>query len=93
MVLKGNKTIVANEDGESHINSTGNPGMATAGSGDVLAGIIGGLAGQSISSWDAAVAGVYLHGLAGDLVAKEKGKYGMIASDIIEKIPYAIKQA
>ena len=92
IVLKGKNSIVANECGEIYINKTGNPGMATAGAGDVLAGVIGGLAGQGFSAWDAAVAGVYLHGYAGDLAAKEKGEYGMIASDIVEKLPYAIKQ-
>ena len=90
VVLKGYRTVVANDSGKIYINMTGNPGMSTAGVGDVLTGMIAGLAAQGFSPWDAAVAGVYLHGLAGDLAAKEKGEYGMIASDLVEKIPYAI---
>jgi len=90
VVLKGYRTVVANDSGKIYINMTGNPGMSTAGVGDVLTGMIAGLAAQGFSPWDAAVAGVYLHGLAGDLAAREKGEYGMIASDLLEKIPYAI---
>jgi len=73
-----------------YINPTGNPGMATAGSGDVLTGLILSLLGQGLSAADAALAGAYLHGLAGDIAAKEKGYYGLIASDIRDAIPYAI---
>lgn len=90
-VLKGSRTIVALPDGEAYINLTGNPGMATAGSGDVLTGIIAGLIGQGIKPEEAAIAGVYLHGFAGDRVADVKGIYGLIASDIINELPYAIK--
>lgn len=90
-LLKGYKTIIANTDGKFFINSTGNPGMATAGSGDVLTGIITSLVGQKIDCFKAACCGAYLHGYAGDLTANEKGQYGMIATDIIENIPYAIK--
>lgn len=92
VVLKGHRTVVADDKGHLFVNDTGNPGMATAGTGDVLTGIIAGLAAQGISSWEAAVAGVNLHGLAGDLAAKEKGEYGMIASDLVEMIPYAINK-
>ena len=92
VVLKGHRTVVASPEGKLYINKTGNPGMATAGVGDVLTGMIAGLAAQGLSAWDAAVAGVYLHGLAGDMAAKEKGQYGMIASDLIEQIPYAISK-
>ena len=92
LVLKGNKTIVASPDKKNYVNKTGNPGMATAGSGDCLAGMIAALLGQGMSSFEAAKSGVYLHGLAGDLAAKEKTQAGMIASDIIEKIPEAIKK-
>ena len=92
VVLKGYKTIVADQSGRIYINQSGNPGMATAGAGDVLTGMIVSFLAQGLSSWDAAVAGVYLHGLAGDLAAKEKGQYGMIASDIIEQIPYALQK-
>jgi len=90
VVLKGYQTVVAESSGKVYINQTGNPGMATAGVGDVLTGMIAGLAGQGLSPFEAAVTGVYLHGLAGDLAAKEKGEYGMIASDLIDKIPEAI---
>lgn len=81
-VLKGAGTLVASPGQNSYINTTGNPGMATGGSGDVLSGIIGALTGQGLSCLDAALAGVYIHGLAGDLAAKNLGEYGMIASDI-----------
>jgi len=92
MVLKGHHTVVADNNGQLHINKTGNPGMATAGSGDVLTGMIAAFLGQSLNSFDAAKFAVYLHGLAGDLAAKEKTEMGMIASDIIDKIPEAIKK-
>jgi NAD(P)H-hydrate epimerase len=92
VVLKGNKTVIAKPSGETFVNRTGNPGMATGGVGDVLTGMIAGLLAQGFSPWNAAVAGVYLHGLAGDLAAKEKGEYGMIASDLVEKIPYALQK-
>ena len=93
VVLKGHHTIVADCHGKSYTNMTGNPGMATAGSGDVLAGIIAALIGQNIAPFDAAHYGVYLHGLAGDLAAKDKTQMGMVASDIIANIPQAIKRA
>lgn len=92
LILKGNRTVIADESGRYLINETGNPGMASAGAGDVLTGMIAGFAGQSFSLWDAAVCGVYLHGLSGDLAVKDKGEFGMIASDLIEKIPYAIQK-
>jgi NAD(P)H-hydrate epimerase len=92
LVLKGANTVVAGPNGEVFINSTGNPGMATAGTGDALAGMIGSLLSQGHPPTQAACLGVYLHGLAGDLAAREKGEMGMIAGDLIEKIPEAIKQ-
>lgn len=91
LILKGNRTIVISKDLEKYINETGNPGMATAGSGDVLGGIVGGLLSQGINAFDASKAAVYIHGLAGDMGADEKTEYGLIASDILENIPYAIK--
>jgi len=91
LVLKGYKTVVAEPAGKIYINNTGNPGMATAGSGDVLTGIIASFLGQGLDAFSAVKYAVYLHGLAGDLAAKEKTQLGMIASDIIEKIPEAIK--
>lgn len=91
LVLKGYQTIVT--DGSSvYINQTGNPGLATAGSGDVLSGIIGAMLAMGNSLWDSAVAGVYLHGYAGDICALENGQYGMVATDIIDNIPKAIMQ-
>jgi len=92
LVLKGHHTVVADNKGGFYINKTGNPGMATAGSGDALTGMIAAFLGQGLNSFDAAKFAVYLHGLSGDLAAKEKTKMGMIASDIIDKIPEAIKR-
>jgi NAD(P)H-hydrate epimerase len=74
------------------INSTGNPGMASGGTGDVLTGMIGSLLAQGYSASQAACLGVYLHGLAGDLAAQEKGEIAMIAGDLIDKIPQAFKE-
>jgi NAD(P)H-hydrate epimerase len=91
VVLKGAGTIVAGPDGRLAVNSTGNPGMATAGTGDVLTGIITGLLAQGLSAWDAACAGVYLHGLAGDLAASEQSEMGLIAGDVIQAIPWALQ--
>lgn len=90
VVLKGARTIVADKGGHVYINPTGNPGMATAGSGDSLTGIIASLIGQGVGGTFAAVAGVYLHGLAGDIAARSKGEYGLTATDIVENIPTAI---
>lgn len=91
VVLKGAGTVVAFPDGEAFVNPTGNAGMASGGTGDVLAGMIASLIAQGMSSHDAAVAGVYLHGLAGDIVAK-RGMVGMTALDLAEAIPLAIHQ-
>ena len=91
VVLKGSRTVVALPDGALYVNTTGNPGMATGGAGDVLTGIIVSLVGQGVKPADAAIAGVYLHGLAGDAAAGKKGMHGMIAGDIIEELPYVIK--
>lgn len=92
LVLKGARTIVAKPDGHVAICPTGNPGMATAGTGDALTGIIVGLLAQQLTPWDAACAGTYLHGLAGDLAAAEFGQAGMLAGDLIARIPCALKQ-
>ncbi|MFA4843329.1 MAG: NAD(P)H-hydrate dehydratase [Candidatus Margulisiibacteriota bacterium] len=90
VVLKGDKTVVANPQGKVYLNNTGNPGMGTAGSGDVLTGLIAGLLGQVPSAYEAAQIGVYLHGLAGDLAAKEKGEVSLIASDLVDYVPAAV---
>ncbi len=91
IVLKGVPTIVASKDGAAILNSTGNPGMATAGAGDVLSGIISGLWAQGLSDAEAAWAGVYLHGLSGDLVIKKLGERSLMANDLIEYLPNAIQ--
>ena len=87
LVLKGARTVIATADGKVFINSTGNPGMASAGMGDVLAGILTALLGQGFSAEDAMKLGVYLHGFIGDRVAAAKGENGLIASDIIKGLP------
>ena len=88
VVLKGAGTVVA--DGQKiYVNKTGNPGMATAGSGDVLTGTITALIGQRLTNLDAAVLGVYIHGLAGDIAAKKTGQVSLMATDIIKSLPEA----
>jgi ADP-dependent NAD(P)H-hydrate dehydratase len=88
VVLKGAGTVVTDAS-RVYVNSTGNPGMATAGSGDVLTGLIAALAGQGLSLFDAAVLGVYLHGLAGDIAAGVLGQISLTATDIVESMPSA----
>jgi NAD(P)H-hydrate epimerase len=89
LVLKGVPTVVADSDGRSFINPTGNPSMAKAGSGDVLTGIIASFMGQGLTAVDASSLGVYIHGMAGDLAASEFGLQSVLASDIIGAIPAA----
>ena len=91
-VLKGARTVIADPSGAVFINTTGNSGMATAGAGDVLAGTIGGLLAQGASPLEAAVCGVYVHGLAGDIAADEIGQAGMIAGDLLKALPEALKK-
>ena len=83
-------TVIANWNEEVFINPTGNPGMATAGAGDVLAGIIGGLLAQRVDPMQAAILGVYIHGRAGDLLSEQLGDAGLLASDILQAIPIAV---
>jgi NAD(P)H-hydrate epimerase len=100
LVFKGAPTIVAEPKGQVYINSAGNAGMATAGSGDLLTGIIIGLAAQMLFDTrgrkiekimlDASLSGVYIHSVAGDLAKGQKGEMGMIAGDIMDKIPEAL---
>jgi hydroxyethylthiazole kinase-like uncharacterized protein yjeF len=92
VVLKGNRTVIATPDQEVYINPTGNPGMATGGTGDVLTGMIGGLLAQGLPPLEAAKWGVYLHGLAGDIAAQEIGEIPLIASDIIDYLPDALTE-
>ena len=86
VVLKGHRTLIAAPDGTVMENPTGNPGMATGGSGDVLAGIIGSLAAQGMSPYAAATCGVYLHGAAGDAAAARHSQRGMLPTDLIEEL-------
>lgn len=89
LLLKGPQTVVAHADGRVYVNTTGNPGMATAGSGDVLTGMIAAFVAQGLNGFEAAKWGAYIHGLAGDLAAKKRGRVSLIATDIIEQIPKA----
>ena len=92
IILKGHYTAICCSDGDICFNTTGNSGMATAGTGDVLTGILLALLSQGYPQKDACRLGVYIHGLAGDLAAEELGEEGMIASDVIKYIPYAFKK-
>jgi NAD(P)H-hydrate epimerase len=91
LVLKGAPTIIFNPAGEVFINSTGNPGMAKFGSGDVLTGVISGFLAQTEEIEDALISAVYIHSLAADILLEEKTEYGYTSEDLIEKIPDAIK--
>lgn len=92
VVLKNAYTFICTPDGKLLLNTNGNPGMATAGSGDVLTGILAGLLAQGLSSYQVVVTGVFLHGLAGDIAANEKGQESLLARDIIAALPTAIQQ-
>lgn len=89
LILKGARTIIASPTGTAAINSSGNPGMATGGMGDVLTGILVSLLGQGYGSWDTCRLGVFIHGYAADLVAEQKGEIGITASDVQEMLPFA----
>jgi hydroxyethylthiazole kinase-like uncharacterized protein yjeF len=92
VVLKGHHTLVADPEGHVNVNPTGNPGMASGGMGDVLAGMTVALLGRGIDPFDAACTAVYLHGFAGDLLAEEMGDTGLAAMDLAERIPAAIQK-
>jgi hydroxyethylthiazole kinase-like uncharacterized protein yjeF len=91
VVLKGAYTVVAGPDGRVAIEPFANPGLATAGTGDVLAGTIVALRAQGLGAFEAAVAGAYLHGLAGNLARREKGTAGMVAGDLLTHLPQALQ--
>ena len=91
VVLKGYQTLIAEPDGSIHVNPTGNPGMATAGSGDVLTGTVGAWLARGLPALEAARNGVFLHGLAGDLIAASRGEDGLVAGDLAEQLPRAIR--
>ena len=91
LLLKGVPTVLAEPGGKAYINPTGNPGMATGGTGDVLTGMLSSFIGQGLNPTDAAILGVYMHGLAGDIAADKKGAHSLIASDIIDSLPEAFK--
>ncbi|MDH4265802.1 MAG: NAD(P)H-hydrate dehydratase, partial [Deltaproteobacteria bacterium] len=91
LILKGANSIIASPEGDIFINPTGNPGMATGGMGDVLTGMVGGFLAQGFVPLEAAKLGVFLHGLAGDLVAHKKGERGMAATDLIEETPRLLR--
>lgn len=93
IILKGHNSVITDGSGHLYINKTGNPGMATAGSGDVLSGIVGAFLGQGLDVFKAAKYAAYIHGLAGDIAAGDKTQMGLIASDIINRIPEAIKKS
>jgi len=90
VVLKGHRTLVVDPAGRAAVNPTGNPGLATAGTGDVLSGMIGALIARH-DGWEACTAGVYLHGLAGDMAAARRGQPSLVASDVLDALPDAVR--
>ena len=92
IALKGHHTVVASPNGKIYMNKTGNPGMATGGSGDVLTGVIAAMLGQHAEPYLAACFGVFIHGLAGDLAKKEKGEISLVAGDILNALPLAFQK-
>ena len=92
LLLKGAPSLIATPDGNVYINPTGNPGMATGGSGDVLTGIIAGLAAQNISPKNASIAGAYIHGYSGDIFSEVETQTSLIAGDLLRNLPNALKQ-
>ncbi len=91
VVLKGNNTVISDGKGNNFVNESGNPGMGTGGTGDILTGMIASFLAQGVPAFKAAKLAVYIHGKAGDLAAREKGEIGLIAGDILEKVPEAFK--
>jgi NAD(P)H-hydrate epimerase len=94
VVLKGHRTLIAAPDGTAWVNTTGNPGMATGGTGDILTGMVSGLVAQNPQRvLEAVVAAVYLHGLAGDVAKEIKGEHSLIATDLLDGLPEAFRRA
>jgi NAD(P)H-hydrate epimerase len=94
VVLKGNRTIISLPDGKAWVNPTGNPGMATAGTGDILTGMTAGIIGQMQNNVGcAAIAAVYMHGLAGDVAAERVGEHSLVATDLLDALPEAFRRA
>ncbi len=91
VLLKGHRTVITDGD-RLALNSTGNPGMATGGTGDVLTGVITALVTQGLDAFDAARLGAFVHGLAGDLAVRELGPVGIMASDLVAQLPRALAQ-
>jgi hydroxyethylthiazole kinase-like uncharacterized protein yjeF len=92
LVLKGAQTVVAAPDGRASLNATGNPALASGGTGDVLTGLIGGFLAQGLAPWDAARLGVYLHGLAADYLVAQRGPRGLVAGDLLQILPEVLGQ-
>jgi NAD(P)H-hydrate epimerase len=90
VVLKGAPTVIADPHGRVAVNPTGNPGLATSGTGDVLTGTIAALLAQGLKPFDAARLAAYVHGMAGDMAAGEKGQAGLVAGDVVEQLPLAL---
>jgi hydroxyethylthiazole kinase-like uncharacterized protein yjeF len=93
LVLKGHRTLIADPDGEIWVNTTGNPGMATGGTGDILTGMVAGLAAQNSKRvLEAVIAAVHLHGLAGDVAAEQMGEHSLVATDLLRALPEAFRR-
>ena len=92
LILKGHRTLIADPEGRLAVNNTGNCGMAKGGSGDVLSGVVLALLGLGMDAFDACCCAVWLHGRAGDLAAQEKGQWGMTPTDLLERLPQALRE-
>ena len=93
VVLKGHRTLVAQPDGEVWVNTTGNPGMATGGTGDILTGMVAGMIAQNASRvFEATICAIYLHGLAGDVACESTGEQSLVATDLIKFLPEALRR-
>jgi NAD(P)H-hydrate epimerase len=92
VVLKGHRTLIAEPNGRVWVNTTGNPGMASGGMGDILTGVIAGLLAQTPHALTAVLAGIYLHGLAGDLACEKTGEHSLLATDLLTALPEAFRR-